>query len=94
MLRPANTWIYVSAMSVLWLTLLVTLTGCAGPSKPTPPDLIAAPTQPPISRPAVSAPGPSGAYWARHCKLVRSVRETVSPTEPLPEPCGTPGQAR
>jgi hypothetical protein len=76
------------------LTLLLsvaTLIGCAAPSLPMPPGVVVVDPPKPISRPAVAAPGPSGAYWRRHCALLQRVRETVSSTEPLPEPCGTRG---
>lgn len=90
-MRNVHTWTPRLRLSAWLLTLLLLATGCATPSKPTPPDLVTAETLPPISRPAVNEPGPSGDYWTRHCKLLRSVQQTVKPTEPLPALCGTRG---
>jgi len=44
-----------------------------------------------VSKPVVIEPKPQGAYWSRHCELVKSVQATQKTLLPESEVCRTLG---
>lgn len=77
------------AYAATLLLLCSVMIGCATPSPPPLPVVAPRPTIP--SLPAVAEPMPSGAYWARHCKLMSDAASTLKTSLPGSERCATGG---